>query len=591
MTDALIGKQFNNFRIERLLGRGGMAKVYYGIDVGLNRPVALKVIDERFREDESFSARFVTEALTIATWRHNNIIQVYYAGKEEDIPYYVMEYIEGDDLTYVINSYHLESKQIPYDRTMSILRSIADALDYAHSKDVVHRDVKPSNIMISSDDRVVLMDFGLALDTQKGTIGETFGTPHYIAPEQAQDSSKATSKSDQYALGVIAYEMLTGQIPFDHESAMSVAMMHMTEPPPKPTDINPNLTPEVEKVLLKVLSKQPTERFPSCQAFVETIEQTVLGRPTLIDDVTPTQMGSILINPRAESNTRTVSAKEPLTPPTQVSSSSNRIPLILVGVVILVLLGIGALLAMSSSNNDAQSVTLTEITQTDNAQTAEEATNTPVQPTATQNSDDDVTSTDIPPSPTNHPTVTPVIPTSTPQPTDTEIPPSATDDPTAMPSNTSVPPTRTPQPTNTTNAVASAPTLAYPDGSQIVLYYDDSTFYAWNPSGDRVRAGNFKFEALDNNGNTLANTFDGVSWTQFYSFIDGGNCVKIEFTTGSTFVPPECGNTNSEVNLMSSDDQVFWTGGGNISGFRVLWNDDEIARCEANTGQCTFNIP
>jgi len=590
MTDALIGKQFNNFYIERLLGQGGMAKVYYGTDVGLNRPVALKVIDERWRDDETFSARFVSEAQTIATWRHNNIIQVYYAGKEEDIAYFVMEYIDGKDLTQFIHEYHSKGESVPYDITMSIIRSVADALDYAHSKGVVHRDVKPSNIMMSDDGRVVLMDFGLALDIQKGTIGETFGTPHYIAPEQAQDSSTATPKSDQYALGVIAYEMLTGQVPFDHESAMSVALMHITEPPPRPTSVNPSLTPEVERVLLKVLSKDPEQRFPSCQAFVETIEQTVLGRPTLIDDVSPTEMGKILINPRAESNTATVNAKAERTAPAPTSpdSSSNRIPLIFLGVLILAVLGIGALLLATNSGNDPDVATSTS----EVAQVVEDVTSTPTDVEVSETprpATDSPTDTPIPPTQTDQPTATDIPPTETPIPpsatlisTDTVIRPAATNQPT----ETDIPPTAT----NTNIPATLAPTLAYPNGSPIVLYYNDSSFYVWNPTSDRVRSGDFTFEALDSDGNTLADAFDGFRWTQFYSYVDGGNCVKIEFTTGTNLNPTECQNTNAEVNLMASDDQVFWTG-QNIAGFRVLWQDAEVVRCDTSAGQCDFNIP
>ena len=623
MSDALIGKQLNNFRIERLLGRGGMAQVYYGIDVGLDRPVAIKVIDERWREEESFTTRFISEARTIATWRHDNIVQVYYAGIEDDLYYFVMEYVDGGDLTDRMTIHHSNDQLMPYDEAISILRTVASGLDYAHSKGVIHRDVKPSNIMIGNDERVVLMDFGMALDVDKGTIGESFGTPHYIAPEQARDAATAVAQSDQYALGVIAFEMLTGKVPFDNPSAMTVAIMHMTEEPPQPTSLNPSLTPDVENVLLKVLSKEPTDRFPSCQAFVETLENAIAGRPTLIDDVTPAQMGQILITPPTKSETQTLIGNETssrihLDQITQPAEKSQ-IPLTLIAVVIIAIVIIGGIFALSGN-------TSTEVTpqSTINAQGIDVATKTSnptnvsttvsqpptiaPQMSNTRNPsapNDAPTQTPLLPSATDLPTETPLPPTATDQPTDTTIPPTATHLPTEtplpptatdQPTNTLIPPTATARPMNTTvppteEPIILLPTLAYPNGSPIVLFYNDSSLYVWNPSSERVRAGRFKFQAMDSNGNSLSRTFNGVRWTQFYSFINGGGCVAIEMTVGNHLKPSECREYNSVVNAQPSSELVFWTSEGAIAGFRVLWEDAEVARCDANTENCSFNIP
>ena len=569
MSDALLGKQLNNFRIERLLGRGGMAQVYYGTDIGLNRPVAVKVIDERWREDEQFTARFISEAQTIATWRHDNIIQVYYAGNEDDIYYFVMEYIDGEDLTDYMYLRHHKGELIPYEKVISILRATASGLDYAHSKGVIHRDVKPSNIMMGIDNRVVLMDFGLALDVQKGTIGESFGTPHYIAPEQAQDASTAVAQSDQYALGVIAYEMLTGQVPFDNPSAMNVAIMHMTDVPPNPSTINPNLTTDVEHVLLKVLSKQPSQRFPSCQAFIETLEHAIAGRPTLIDDVSPAQIDKILIKPPTINPVETLVDNQ--TPneirtaqrPTEATqpSTKNRPPILLIAIAVLAIIAIGILVALGGNNPP-------EIETDEQSTVTDQPTLTSIPITATtlpQNTDIPATATDLP--------------------TPTDIPATPTD----LPTNTSIPATAIP--TLTDMPVLSAPTLAYPNGSPIILYYNDSSFYIWNPTSDRIRSGDFKFEAIDSNGNPLSSAFDGTRWTQFYSFLDGGNCVAIEMTAGDYLKPSECGNYNSIVNDTSDSDLIFWTGQPQIRGFRVLWQDEEVARCESSLGECRFNIP
>lgn len=593
MSDALIGKQLNNFRIERLLGRGGMAQVYFGTDIGLNRPVAIKVIDERWREDEQFTARFISEAQTIATWRHDNIIQVYYAGHEDDLYYFVMEYIDGEDLTDYMYLRHHQGKLIHYDNVISILRATASGLDYAHSKGVIHRDVKPSNIMMGSDNRVVLMDFGLALDVQKGTIGESFGTPHYIAPEQAQDASTAVAQSDQYALGVIAYEMLTGQVPFDNPSAMNVAIMHMTDVPPKPSTINPNLTSDVEQVLLKVLSKQASQRFPSCQAFVETLEHAIAGRPTLIEDVSPAQIDKILINPPTINPVETLVDSQPPNDmrtnehPAEATQPSNksRSPVTLIVVAVFAIVAIGILIVFSSNTASGIEPTATTVAQVIDIETAtpsatDQPTHTSIPPTETtlpQN-------TDEPPA-TDLPTQTDAPATPTDLPTHTSIPAS----PTEVATNTTIAPTVIP--TMTDMPVSSAPTLAYPNGSPIVLYYNDSSFYIWNPTSDRVRSGDFKFEALDSNGNRLSYQFDGARWTQFYSFLDGGNCVAIEMTTGNHLKPSECGNYNSVVNATSDSDLIFWTGQSVIRAFRVLWLELEVALCDISIGDCRFNIP
>jgi len=599
MSDALIGKQLNNFRIERLLGRGGMAQVYYGTDVGLNRPVAIKVIDERWREDEQFTARFISEAQTIATWRHDNIIQVYYAGNEDDLYYFVMEYIDGEDLTDYMYIRHHKGELIPYENVISILQATASGLDYAHSKGVIHRDVKPSNIMMGSDNRVVLMDFGLALDIQKGTIGESFGTPHYIAPEQAQDASTAVAQSDQYALGVIAYELLTGQVPFDNPSAMNVAIMHMTEVPPNPSTINPKLTADVEHVLLKVLSKKSGQRFPSCQAFIETLEHAIAGRPTLIDDVSPSEIDKILITPPTINPIETLVDSTPSNevrkdqPPAQTTQPSNtrRTPLALIAVGVCAIIAIGILVALGGNNSSDAEPTATII-----AQVIDIVTETPI-------------ATDDPPLAVDQPTITSIPATETILPPNTDSPPTTTELPTQtdspatsteLPTNIIIPASPTDIATDTavpatvipiTDLPVAVPTVAYPNGSPIILYYNDSSFYVWNPTSGRIQTASFKFEALDNDGNTLSHEFDGTRWTQFYSFLDGGNCVAIEMTAGDHLKPSECSNYNSVVNSTSDSDLIFWTGQSRISGFRVSWQDEEVARCDTIAGECRFNIP
>jgi uncharacterized repeat protein (TIGR01451 family) len=275
--DPLIGRQLANFRIERLIKRGGMARVYYGQDVKLERPVAIKVIDFQYRDNPTYAERFVREARAVATWRHENIVQVYYADDQAGLYYFCMEYIDGLDLGELLASCAQAGERMPHEEVLRIGRAIASALDYAHGEGVIHRDIKPSNVMVAKDDRVVLTDFGLALDVHRGSLGEAFGSAHYIAPEQAQSSANAVPQSDLYSLGVILYQMLTGVVPFDDPSPTSVALQHLTVPPPSPCRNNPDLGKEVEAVLLKALSKAPGDRYQSGAELMNALEQALVA--------------------------------------------------------------------------------------------------------------------------------------------------------------------------------------------------------------------------------------------------------------------------------------------------------------------------
>lgn len=274
--DPLIGRQLANFQVESIIGRGGMAQVYFGHDVKLQRPVAIKVIDARYRDDPAYAQRFVREAQTVASWRHENIVQVYFADEEDGLYYFVMEYIDGPSLAELLAQQEAEGTLMSHEEVLRIGRAIADALDYAHENGVVHRDVKPANVMLTDDGRVILTDFGLAMDVQHGSQGEVFGSSHYIAPEQARRSADAVPQSDLYSLGVILFEMLAGVVPFDDPSPTSVALQHVTLAPPSPREINPDLDQRTEAVLLRALSKSPDERYQTGRELLLALEQSLV---------------------------------------------------------------------------------------------------------------------------------------------------------------------------------------------------------------------------------------------------------------------------------------------------------------------------
>jgi serine/threonine-protein kinase len=265
------GTTFGPYQILEPLGRGGMATVYKAYEPGLDRYVALKILPREFLHDEGFAERFRREAKVIARLEHPNIIPIHNFGIEEQsrTPWMAMRLISGGALAGI-----MKKSRLGAERTTEILRGVAQALDYAHGKGVVHRDIKPQNILLDEAERVYLADFGIAKMVEGSSgltaTGMISGTPQYMAPEQAM-AGTVDNRADIYALGIVAYEMLTGRVPFAADTPVAVLMKHVQEPIPIPS---PRDVPEpLMRALLKALAKRPEDRWPTAVAFVKALAE------------------------------------------------------------------------------------------------------------------------------------------------------------------------------------------------------------------------------------------------------------------------------------------------------------------------------
>ncbi len=574
--DSLIGRQLANFRIERVLGRGGMGVVYYGWDVKLQRPVAIKVIDARYRGRPHYAQRFLQEAQAVATWRHAHITQVFYADDQDGLYYYVMEYVDGLDLSDLLDQYRADGETMPYEDVMRIGYAVASALDYAHRKGVIHRDVKPSNIMVARDGRILLADFGLAMDVEQGSQGEVFGSPHYVAPEQARRSANAVPQSDLYSLAVILYEILTGSLPFDDPSPTAVALQHLTLPPPPPRERNPSLSPEVDAVLLQALRKAPAERYRTGVELMDALGKALFGGqaippagttmwpPLVLSEVSPsaerlprshTTVADRVALHLGASGTLVSGLKEQRA---QEARRYRRWLLERLGGGLLLIALVVVLVAALLRNNDAVS-------------TAAKATATlAATPTAPPSS--------LAPVALDATTEPVIIPTSV-------VVTAITFVTVTVMSTEPSPPTILP--------IAATPTVLHPNGRELQLFYNTGSFYVLNVDGEPLEIGRAAFELLDADGFPTDYRFDGRRWAEFYAFLDAGSCNVLElFDNAAAWLRPvSCSVYNARITPLSQDEVVFWTAHAGETVFRVLWNETEVGRCEIAVRQCTIFLP
>jgi len=464
----LKGKKLGQYQIIEELGRGGMAVVYKAYQPSLNRYVAIKVLPPQFAFDEEFVQRFLREARSAAALHHPNIMTIHDVSQQDGYYFIVMEYVEGKTLDQVV----ADSGRLPLPRIQRIIAQVVNALEHAHQRGLIHRDIKPTNIMVDEErnDHVTLMDFGLvraAEDSGLTKTGTIVGTPEYMSPEQAEGED-IDHRTDIYSLGVVLYKMLTGRVPFSKSTPHAVLIAHMTQEPPSISSISPGLPAPIEAVVRKALAKDRDKRYARANDMARDLGMAARGEmpPGLKRSTRP----------------RVPSSPPPAGPPPAAEPTlATQRPVVKQGikgwmwglgalgvVVLLGVCGFGAfamgLIPMSPAGSSTPTDTPTVV---------------PASPTATEDIEPTDTSTPEPsptatPSPTEEPSPSPTRePTATAEPTDTPTPePTATSTPRPT---TAV--TTTPRPTDPPQATAPQ-AVGPPQGGT----YQNPIAFQWNGS-------------------------------------------------------------------------------------------------------------
>ncbi|AET70130.1 protein kinase family protein with PASTA domain [Desulfosporosinus orientis DSM 765] len=328
------------YEVLERIGAGGMAIVYKAKDLLLNRVVTIKVLREQFVTDEDFIRRFRREAQSAASLSHPNIVSIYDVGKDGDTEYIVMEYVEGRNLKEIIREY----APLSTDQAINLARQITGAIQNAHENHIIHRDIKPHNILVTAEGNVKVTDFGIARAVSSATVthtGDIVGSVHYLSPEQAK-GIQSNERSDIYSLGIVLYELLTGKVPYDGETPIAIALKHLQQDPEPPSRLNPRISKDFEAVIMRAISKSPEQRYSSAKELLEDLNNIQTGRPISwsgifpADDLEKTQTHIGIVRAVAP-----VDIKEP-SPPKKVNKSRR---LWIVGglVLLLVLIGGGLL--------------------------------------------------------------------------------------------------------------------------------------------------------------------------------------------------------------------------------------------------------
>ncbi|HSL30634.1 MAG TPA: protein kinase [Anaerolineales bacterium] len=339
------GQMLGSYRIISQVGKGGMATVYKAYQASVDRYVAIKVLPSQLAESKEFATRFQQEARIIAKLEHPHILPVFDYGESDGTAYFVMRYLEAGTLKDKMEF----GRPLPMSEIDRIFTQLTDALSYAHSQGIVHRDLKPANALIDSHGNIFLTDFGIAklLESASPRLTQTdaiMGTPAYISPEQAQ-SHPVDRRSDIYSLGIILYEMVTGQVPFLADTPLAVLFKHVSDPLPPPSRVKPDIPPSIEQVILKALAKDPRDRFATADEFLSAWKRALEERETVRTDA-PTE---IIPEPGAPTPTVTdQTQRKPVTATTTISRAARPAGWIigcLAGLCLLFAVGGGILLA------------------------------------------------------------------------------------------------------------------------------------------------------------------------------------------------------------------------------------------------------
>lgn len=277
------GQQIPGFKVLGKLGAGAMATVFKGKQLSLNRLVAIKILPRHFTKNPEFIARFYAEGRAAATLNHPNIVQAYDVGKAGEYHYFVMEYVDGS----TVHDQIAKHKRFPEREALDIIIQVTEALEHAHKRDLLHRDVKPKNIMLTKEGVAKLADMGLARaisdkEAAEAEAGKAFGTPYYISPEQIRGATNITPAADIYSLGATLYHMVTGAVPFEGKNPKDVMRKHLQSTLVPPDHVNPKLSAGISQVIEKMMAKEHTDRYRNCTDLLTDLRAVRKGEPPII---------------------------------------------------------------------------------------------------------------------------------------------------------------------------------------------------------------------------------------------------------------------------------------------------------------------